>query len=698
MEISLFSRDDRPHATIAAGDWSTFVDGLRKPQPNTIGKRALPLWSPAVFAENHRKADNVERVYALGFDVDEDPIPDGAAIRSALAGILSIAHTSSSSTQAAPRWRLIVALSRPVTGEEYSRLWLAVESMLPFPVGRSRDASRAWYLPREGADGSYELIEIDGAPLDVDAALEMQPAEKAPTSPVAASTPSPSPTPAGNVREAAAAALGAAWPARGKGRHEAQRALAGALVRDGWSEGDAVEILCSVCRVAGDEDRPKRQATVRDTIARASAGKSVAGWTALERHVGPAVVKAGRLLLDPYAEARAKLEAEIGGGEKIGDEERGIAANDAQADDGRLGFECDDWETEPPPIEYLVEGLVPRGCVGMIFGRADALKTWTLFSLGISVAKGVPWLGLYPTTQGRVGIVDYETGRHNMRRRLYMLRAGRMGGALATKSFAVLKPNDKAFWSALAKEHFDLVIVDSLRKANPGGDENDSDEATVPLNLAAEFSEATGCAVLFIHHAKKSSDDGWPEFRGSAAIEDQVDVSFAARKIDVSPEVKRVEIKCTKPGDMRTPDPFSAEIVFDDGERTAKVRLAEGDAPVDQRAELLRDEILRALEVRPYTNKDEIAKAIGRKKEDVRVAIDALVAIGAVKELPVRGFSANSPAARRRRIGEATRIPGLTTPQKLARAAHVHVDEVHDLIASGALLKSATGYLDRDVS
>lgn len=357
---------------------------------------------------------------------------------------------------------------------------------------------------------------------------------------------------------------------------------------------------------------------------------------------------------------------------------------------GSLGFDFDDWEDEPPPIEFLVSGLVPRGCVGMLFGHGDSLKTWILFSLGIAVAKGEPWLG-FPTTRGRVGLVDYETGKHNMRRRLYMLRAGKLGGQLAKKSFASLKPNDRDFWVALAKEDFDLVVVDSLRRANPAANENDSAEAIVPLELAAEFSELTGCAVLFIHHAKKSSDDGWPDPRGSAAITDQVDISYAVRKADISPLKKRVEIRNVKPGDMPMPLPFAVDVTFDDVERTTTLQLAAADSA--EHTGDIRGAILGLLARGAQGSKDGIASILRKDKRRVRDEIDDLVAKRQVVSLPGKGFVLDSAGARRARIEAATATPGMSAPGKLARAAHVDEDEINELLTAGSLLRSGSGFL-----
>lgn len=86
---------------------------------------------------------------------------------------------------------------------------------------------------------------------------------------------------------AAVCLLARYWPSGG--RHDAQLALAGALLSDGWDEEATVEILCGVCRLAGDEDRPKREATVRGTAEKVRAGEPVTGWkflsTVIEKKV-----------------------------------------------------------------------------------------------------------------------------------------------------------------------------------------------------------------------------------------------------------------------------------------------------------------------------------------------------------------------------------------------------------------------------
>ncbi|WP_438020697.1 bifunctional DNA primase/polymerase [Sorangium sp. So ce315] len=93
-------------------------------------------------------------------------------------------------------------------------------------------------------------------------------------------------------RIAAGVLLARYWP--GGGRHEMQLALAGALLRSGWDPDLALEFLCLVCGLAGDEDRAKRETTVRGTMTKIEAGERVTGWGTLAKAFDPSVFRTVR--------------------------------------------------------------------------------------------------------------------------------------------------------------------------------------------------------------------------------------------------------------------------------------------------------------------------------------------------------------------------------------------------------------------
>lgn len=608
-------------------DWEAFLESIENPKI-LEDKNSLQGWSPAKFRDNYRAKEAVEAVSCIVLDDDDSRLTTEQVfeIWRQFAGVM---YTSFSHTPEHPKHRIVLRCSRDLTGEEYEAVWTYVRDL---SVKRGqildespKDPSRLWFVPAHRDGAPYTWRHLPGVVLDVDAILARK--ERVCESldwalDEYSNTLSKLATAPKARRTALATALGSAWPA--KGRHEAQLALAGALRAEGWAKEDALEFLCEVCRVAGNEDRSKRTKTIAHTWGKPQ-GSKLTGWTRLKSHVDAVVVDAVRGGLGKEAEFVSR----------IGQPAERLSDLEAKDDTETLGLEYGIWDEEPLPIEFLVSGLLPRGAVGMFFGRADALKTWLLYSLAIAVASGKPWLGFFQIPKAlKVGIIDFETGKANVDRRLFMLGAGKVKN-LGRKSFAKVKPSDPKFWDLIRKEKLDLIIIDSLRKANPGANENDSAEAILPLELAAEFSELTRCAVLFIHHAKKDTADGWPEFRGSGAIEDQVDVAFAVRKTDVSAEHKTVDVRCVKPGDMRTPEAFSVDVRFDDKQRLVKLQYSKA-APKDEDVSTeqeIRNHVFRVLRANPAgAPKTDLLNTLKVRTETKKAVLSGMVLAGEVRE------------------------------------------------------------------
>lgn len=114
----------------------------------------------------------------LGIDLDH---ANEAALAKALGkveGYRHVAHATHSDRPGDRCVRIIVALSRQVTREEWRPFWTAAMRFLDIPADRQcNDANRIYFLPSRPADSEYLFRSADGVALDVDAMLARVPAE-----------------------------------------------------------------------------------------------------------------------------------------------------------------------------------------------------------------------------------------------------------------------------------------------------------------------------------------------------------------------------------------------------------------------------------------------------------------------------------------------------------------------------------------
>jgi hypothetical protein len=158
-----------------------------------------------------------------------------------------------------------------------------------------------------------------------------------------------------------------------------------------------------------------------------------------------------------------------------------------------------------------------------------------------------------------------------------------------------LRPTDAAAWRSLMTGR-DLLIVDSLRAATGGQDENSSDIRS-GLDMLGGLSEATGCRALVIHHARKVGQDdpgGRFAIRGSSALFDACDSAYlfsAAKDEPISVE----HLKARSHGE---PVPDWALVVSDvevDGDPRAGLRVqVHGAELVAERREARQDAAVKA--------------------------------------------------------------------------------------------------------
>lgn len=135
-------------------------------------------WSPAVYPEGAlRQRHHVEAVTMLAFDFEHMTDDQLAQAVASLGSLRSMVHATHSDRPGDRCARVVIALSRPVTRDEWKILWRAGTLLLKRPADPTGgDVGRIYYMPSRPADSKTYYFEVrDGRPLDVDALLALTP-------------------------------------------------------------------------------------------------------------------------------------------------------------------------------------------------------------------------------------------------------------------------------------------------------------------------------------------------------------------------------------------------------------------------------------------------------------------------------------------------------------------------------------------
>jgi hypothetical protein len=150
--------------------WLAFL--AAEPADDFSGQMEHPGWSPVVYSPPKRERSHIKHVLALVLDYDKNATWDRVlALWAAHYGLL---YTTKNHRDDAHRLRVVLPLSRPVTADEYDRLWLYAQRRSHAadltPDGQAKDASRFWYDPTRPV-GTWRSELLQGEPLDVEVVL-----------------------------------------------------------------------------------------------------------------------------------------------------------------------------------------------------------------------------------------------------------------------------------------------------------------------------------------------------------------------------------------------------------------------------------------------------------------------------------------------------------------------------------------------
>lgn len=222
-------------------------------------------------------------------------------------------------------------------------------------------------------------------------------------------------------------------------------------------------------------------------------------------------------------------------------------------------LDIDELEDLPPP-SWIVDKVLTRGGLCVLWGRSGDLKSWVANDLCMRIATGTPWFGR-EVQQGLVLYVAAE-GAYGFGSRVRAWRRFK-GEGLPKPAFKLI-PHSVAIASE-DLEHMvaailaleaqpTLIVLDTLARTFGLGDENKQADMNAYVIAADKLRDATGAAVMIVHHS--GVGDGNRE-RGSSVLRGAADTM----------------IKVTRQGDKLTLTNRSPEGKQKDAEEFEDVRL-----------------------------------------------------------------------------------------------------------------------------
>lgn len=260
----------------------------------------------------------------------------------------------------------------------------------------------------------------------------------------------------------------------------------------------------------------------------------------------------------------------------------------------------------PPKANWLVGGMFPLGHLSLVYAAGGIGKTRLISHLAVEVTRpqgeGL-FLG-HIVKHGKVLILDaddptgfgYQTWlnrflgwRYDAKRELIELRAITGG----------LTPNDvQALHDELLIEPRDVVIIDTFASAFIGLDVLKGHHVQQVLTELADLAKTLNCAVVMLDHVGKLQPGQTVVSKGpyGAAKTFSPRAIFALSRVPPKEMEGRdvLRLDCTKMSYAAEPAPIGLEIILEQNDTVARVKLA--DLPHAGLSEKAREAIIKALE------------------------------------------------------------------------------------------------------
>ena len=185
-----------------------------------------------------------------------------------------------------------------------------------------------------------------------------------------------------------------------------------------------------------------------------------------------------------------------------------------------------------PPPQWRIKKVLPETGLAAVFGASGSGKSFAVIDMTQSMAAGRDWFGyktkacnvLYCALEGEGGIAGRVSA--------YRIRHGATSHNIRylVQPFSLLERGDISGLAQAIKangQSAEVVILDTLNRAAPGADENDSRSMGQIIAAAKGLQALVGGLVMLVHHTGKDTSKG---LRGHSSLHAALDVAIEVRR------------------------------------------------------------------------------------------------------------------------------------------------------------------------
>ena len=210
---------------------------------------------------------------------------------------------------------------------------------------------------------------------------------------------------------------------------------------------------------------------------------------------------------------------------------------------------------DQPLPAWDIDGLLLEKSVAVLYGEGGTCKSFLALDWALCRATGETWHG-HAVRPGKALYIAAEgVGSYGARVGAWL--AGRGGRwedleerfRVFPRAINLLTNPEEgaALVEVLREDGYDYLIVDTLRKAMSGGNENDTRDVGRVYEVLERARHEAGVGALIIHHANKGGVGSPSKFRGSTMIHDDADAVF---RLTRDATKLRVILSCEKQKDV----------------------------------------------------------------------------------------------------------------------------------------------------